>query len=51
MHTHCTRALRPFTILEILGENTLAMVLELPHLVLPSKSADGETRCSAYTNG
>lgn len=34
---------RPPTILEILGENTIAMVLGIPHLVLPSKDLNIST--------
>ncbi|KAI4231268.1 MAG: hypothetical protein LQ349_005714 [Xanthoria aureola] len=36
-------------ILEILGENTLAMVLELPHLVLPIGQNSYESRASGRT--
>ncbi|KAI4091318.1 MAG: hypothetical protein LQ344_004177 [Seirophora lacunosa] len=39
----------PFNILEILGENTLAMVLELPHLVLPVGQNSYQSRASGRT--
>ncbi|KAI4220314.1 MAG: hypothetical protein L6R36_007711, partial [Xanthoria steineri] len=39
----------PFSILEMLGENTLAMVVELPHQVLPVGQNSYESRASGRT--